>query len=54
MRLNFFKPNLQETEDYLSKLENADSNLEKAKDAYKVAVENTKKLKHFLIKKLKT
>jgi hypothetical protein len=30
---------LQETKDYLSKLENADSNLEKAKVAYKVAVE---------------
>ena len=33
---------LQETKDYLSKLENADSNLEKAKDAYKVAVEKHK------------
>ena len=44
---------LQETKDYLSKLENADSNLEKAKVAYKLAVENIKKLNQFLIKKLK-
>lgn len=53
---------LQETKDYLSKLENADSNLEKAKVAYKVAVEKhqeakalldkeTEKLKQLLINK---
>ena len=53
---------LQETKDYLSKLENADSNLEKAKVAYKVAVEKhqeakalldkeTEKLKQLLVNK---
>ena len=36
------KTKLQETKDYLSKLENADSNLEKAKVAYKLAVEKNK------------
>ena len=41
---------LQETKDYLSKLENADSNLEKAKDAYKVAVEKHKEAKALLDK----
>lgn len=41
---------LQETEDYLSKLENADSNLEKARAAYKLAVENHKETKAILNK----
>lgn len=53
---------LQETKDYLSKLENADSNLEKAKVTYKLAVKKhneaksildkeTEKLKQLLINK---
>ena len=41
---------LQETKDYLSKLENADSNLEKAKVAYKLAVEKHKEAKSILDK----
>jgi len=41
---------LQETKDYLSKLENADSNLEKAKVAYKLAVRNHKETKAILNK----
>lgn len=41
---------LQETKDYLSKLENADSNLEKAKVAYKLAVEKHKETKTILDK----
>ena len=41
---------LQETKDYLSKLENADSNLEKAKVAYKLAVEKHKEAKSLLDK----
>ena len=41
---------LQETEDYLSKLENADSNLEKARAAYKLTVENHKETKAILNK----
>ena len=56
------KTKLQETKDYLSRLENADSNLEKAKVAYKLAVEKhqeaksildkeTEKLKQLLINK---
>lgn len=56
------KTKLQETKDYLGKIENADSNLEKAKVAYKLAVEKhqeaksildkeTEKLKQLLINK---
>ena len=56
------KTKLQETKDYLSRLENADSNLEKAKVAYKLSVEKhqeaksiidkeTEKLKQLLINK---
>lgn len=41
---------LQETKDYLSKLENADSNLEKARAAYKLAVEKHKEAKSILDK----
>ena len=41
---------LQKTKDYLSKLENADSNLEKAKVAYKLAVEKHKEAKSILDK----
>ena len=44
------KTKLQETKDYLSKLENADSNLEKAKVAYKLAVEKHKEAKSILDK----
>ena len=44
------KTKLQETKDYLSKLENADSNLEKAKVAYKLAVEKHKEAKSVLDK----
>lgn len=41
---------LQKTKDYLRKLENADSNLEKAKVAYKLAVEKYKEAKSILDK----
>ncbi len=41
---------LQKTKDYLRKLENADSNLEKAKVAYKLAVEKHKEAKSILDK----
>ena len=41
---------LQETKDYLRKLENADSDLEKAKVAYKLAVEKHKEAKSILDK----
>ena len=44
------KTKLQETKDYLRKLENADSNLEKAKIAYKLAVEKHKEAKSILDK----
>ena len=44
------KTKLQETKDYLRKLESADSNLEKAKVAYKLAVEKHKEAKSILNK----